>query len=43
MGHSSERLDNYKLKVKFSNEYNDEVYSNLTDYINLEIKSWQKQ
>jgi hypothetical protein len=42
MGHDSELSDNYKLKVEFPNEYNDEVYSNLVDYIDIEIKSWQK-
>lgn len=41
MGHSSELLDNYKLKVEFPIEYNDEEYSNLVDFINIEIKSWQ--
>lgn len=42
MGHSSLKLDNYKLKVTFSDEYNTEEYSDLVDYINIEIKSWQK-
>ena len=42
MGHSSEVLDNYKLKVIFSSEYNDPVYADLVDYLNIEIKSWQK-
>lgn len=42
MGYSSEELDNYKLKVNFSNEYDQEKYSNLIDYVNIEIKSWQK-
>ena len=34
--------DEYKLKLNFSNEYNDIEYSSLVDYINLEIKSSQK-
>ncbi len=34
--------DNYQLKVEFDNNYNAEEYSNLVDYIDLEIKSWQK-
>lgn len=42
MGYSSLKLDNYKLKVRFLGEYNDEAYSDLVDYINIEIKSWQK-
>lgn len=32
----------YKLKVSFPSEYNDPIYSNLVDYIDIEIKSWQK-
>lgn len=41
MNHSTSRLDNYKLKVIFPNEYNSSVYADLVDYINIEIKSWQ--
>lgn len=40
--HDNEQLDNYKLRVSFPEEYNDEKYANLVDFINLEIKSWQK-
>lgn len=35
-------LENYKLKIAFPIEYNDVAYSNLVDYINVEIESWQK-
>lgn len=42
MEYSSELTDNYKLKLKFPNEYDSEEYSNLVDYINIEIKSSQK-
>lgn len=42
MDYSSEKLDNYKLKVQFDEEYDSDLYSNLVDYINIEIKSWQK-
>ncbi len=42
MGYSSLELDNYKLKVEFPIEYNDKVYSDLVDYVNINIKSWQK-
>jgi hypothetical protein len=42
MGYSSLQLDNYKLKVRFDNTYNDTSYSDLVDYINVKIKSWQK-
>lgn len=39
---SLEQVDNYKLKVSFPEIYNDVSYSNLVDFLNLEIKSWQK-
>ncbi len=42
MGHAAEQLDNYKLKVQFPSEYSGSEYSNLVDYINIQIKSWQK-
>lgn len=35
-------LDNYLIRVKFPSEYDSYEYSNLVDYIELEIKSWQK-
>ena len=34
--------ENYKMKIIFPAEYNDISYSNLVDYINIEIESWQK-
>lgn len=39
---SQEQIDDYKLKITFPKEYNDVSYSNLVDYINIEINSWQK-
>ena len=42
MGYSREETVNYKLKVIFPEEYNDEIYANLVDYVDVEIKSWQK-
>lgn len=36
------QTDDYKLKISFPIEYNDYIYSNLVDYINIEIESWQK-
>ena len=42
MSHSLEKLDNYKIKIEFPEEYNDAMYAGLVDYINIEIKSWQK-
>ncbi len=34
--------DNYRLNISFPQDYNDSSYSNITDYIDIEIKSWQK-
>lgn len=42
MSYSSEVLDNYNLKVEFPDEYNGSEYAGLVDYINIEIRSWQK-
>lgn len=42
LSHKNEKLDNYKLMVSFPEEYNTEEFSGLIDYINVEIKSWQK-
>lgn len=39
---SKEEKDDYKLKITFPSKYNDISYSNLVDYINIEISSWQK-
>lgn len=39
---SKEEVDDYKLKIEFPTEYNDAAYSNLVDFINIEIESWQK-
>lgn len=42
LGHSATKLDDYKIKVEFLADYNDPIYSNLVDFLNLEIDSWQK-
>ena len=42
LSHEDESIDNYTLKITFDGLYNDESYSNLIDYINIEIKSYQK-
>ena len=34
--------DDYVIKAVFDERYNTEEYSDLVDYIDLEIKSWQK-
>jgi len=39
---SEKQVDEYKLKITFPKEYNDVTYSNLVDYLNIEIDSWQK-
>ena len=42
MEYTSGITDDYELKVEFDNKYNQEEYSDLVDYIDIEIKSWQK-
>lgn len=42
MSFKNEVLDKYKIKVTFPSEYNNEIYANLVDYIDLEISSRQK-
>ena len=37
-----EEIDDYKLVISFPQEYNDVLYSNLVDYMSIEIESWQK-
>ena len=41
MVHSDEVTDKYTLELKFPEKYNSEVYSNLVDYIDIDINSWQ--
>ena len=42
MSYIEESLDNYIIKVEFPAQYNDIEYSDLVDYIDITIKSWQK-
>lgn len=42
MSYSSLKIDNYKLKVEMPAEYSGTEYSDLVDYIDIEINSWQK-
>jgi hypothetical protein len=42
MGYDEEEYNDYKLLITFPVEFNDAIYSNLVDYINLEVKGWQK-
>jgi len=41
--HNSKKLDNYKLEIEFPNEYNESDYADLVDFMDIEIKSWQKK
>ena len=40
--HSEGSSDEFNLVVKFPKEYNSESYSGLVDFLNIELKSWQK-
>lgn len=42
MEYDQEVIDDYKLKVTFPKEYNTPEYSDLVDYIDLSIQSFQK-
>jgi len=42
LGHSAEITENFKIKVTFSSEYNSIEYSDLVDYIDVDMSSWQK-
>ncbi len=42
MNHVTSELDNYKLNILFPSIYNDSIYANLVDYVDIEISSWQK-
>lgn len=35
-------VNDYKLEIEFPSEYNDVMYSNLVDFISIDIESWQK-
>ena len=42
LSHSSANQDDYKLRITFDGRYDDLSYTNLIDYINIEIRSYQK-
>ena len=42
LSHQNESTDNFSIKITFDDKYNDLTYSNLIDYLNVEIKSYQK-
>ena len=41
MAYDSKVSDTYRLDISFPEEYNDEDYSELVDYIDIDIRSWQ--
>lgn len=42
MGFTKEEVVEYKLIISFPSEYNDEIYANLVDYLNLELQAFQQ-
>lgn len=42
LSHSSANQDDYKLRITFDSRYDDLSYTNLIDYLNIEIRSYQK-
>ena len=42
MTYTKEAIDNYKIKAIYPNEFDGIEYSDIVDYIDVEIKSWQK-
>ena len=42
LNHKSTETDKFKLKVSFPKEYNSSAYTELVDYIDIDISSWQK-
>ena len=41
MAYDDKVSDNYRLDITFPEKYNDEDYSDLVDYIDIDIRSWQ--
>lgn len=42
MNYNSVETENFKIKVTFPSEYNSYEYTELVDYIDIHISSWQK-
>ena len=42
MGHKDTKTENFTIKVSFPKEYNSQEYTELVDYIDIDISSWQK-
>ncbi len=41
MAYDNKVSHDYRLDIKFPDEYNSEDYANLVDYIDIDIRSWQ--
>ena len=42
MEHKDTKTENFTIKVSFPQEYNSQEYTELVDYIDIDISSWQK-
>ena len=42
LSHEDEATDNFSIKISFDSQYNDLSYANLIDYLNVDIRSYQK-
>ena len=42
MGHNASETDSFKIKVSFPMKFNSYEYTELVDYIDIDISSWQK-
>ena len=42
LGHGSTKTEDFKIMVSFPEKYNDYQYTELVDYIDVDISSWQK-
>lgn len=40
--HDSTKIDDFKIKISFPEEHNNLEYTELVDYIDIDISSWQK-
>ena len=42
LDHVSSKTDDFKIKILFPSQYNSLEYTDLVDYIDIDISSWQK-
>ena len=42
LDYASAKTDNFKIKILFPSQYNSLEYTDLVDYIDIDISSWQK-